>query len=234
VPEVPKEFQLNYYVGDIVISDSFAEHAARVFWHTLGQVGLVSGGQPEMFGRLLPKLVMAVDAPALPAEFREIAVPLLELAQKWHRYRRDLVHDLLVTGWGEGNDVRSAIGKHPVRPMSDLIECSEQLRKIGWRLRGLSVIAPYWLNGVHDEWEEADNLRSWTRVAMGHIAERKDVIVGTTGPAPEPPGGWDAIIASVHLKRDASFALQASVQNFFIDDYDPSADDGGNEDRKRK
>jgi hypothetical protein len=75
--EVPAEYRLNYYIGEIVISDSFAEHEARVLWNTLHEVELVVGKRPEMFGRLLPALEEAVAGQTVPAEFRDIALPLL-------------------------------------------------------------------------------------------------------------------------------------------------------------
>lgn len=216
--EVPEELQLNYYLGSIVISDSFAEHEARVFWYVLHSVGLVSGNRPEMFGRLLPNLEAAMNEPAVPAKFRDIALPLLEWARKWHTYRRDLVHVLPVTGWGKSKDVNSAIGKHLPGPMSDLIKCSEELRTVSWRLRGTYMIAPYWLNGLHDAWEKADNLRSWTRVAMGHIADEPNSIIGTKGPAPNPPDGWDSIVAADHAKRDAEDARLANSPTCYEND----------------
>ena len=204
--EVPEEFRLNYYMGEIVISDSFAEHEARVFWNVLHGVGLMVGRRPDMFGRLLPALEAAVGGPTVPAEFRDIATPLLESARVWHKYRRDLVHDLLVKGWGRGDEVRSALGKHPPRPMQEIVQCAEELRRASFRLRGLWIIAPYWLNGPRDSWADAESLRSWTRVAMGHIADVPNAIIGTEGPAPEPPGGWEAVVAEDRAKREAEDA----------------------------
>jgi hypothetical protein len=204
--EVPEEFRLSYYMGEIVIRDSFAEHEARVFWKVLYEVGIVGGKRPEMFGRLLPQLETAVQGPGVPTEFRDIAAPLLESTRVWHKYRRDLVHDLLVTGWGRGDDVMSATGKHPPRPMHEMKKCAAELQSASYRLRGLYIIAPYWMNRPGDGWDDADNLRSWTRVAMGHIADQPNAIIGTKGPAPEPPGGWDAIVAANRAKREAEDA----------------------------
>jgi hypothetical protein len=115
--DVPEDLRLNFYMGQIVINDSFAEHEARVLWSSLREVGLVGEKRPEMFGRLLPSLGAALAAPVVPDPFREIALPVLESARGWHTYRRDLVHDLLVKGWGKGDEIRSATGKHPPRPM---------------------------------------------------------------------------------------------------------------------
>jgi|GEM_PF-1780855 len=203
IEDVPEGQRLNYFTGDIVISDSFAEHEARVLWNTLYDVKLVSGKRPEMFGALLPRLQEAFERPEVPEDIRGIALGLIETTQRWHRYRRDMVHDLLVMGWGRDDDVHSAIGKHPPRPMLEIVECASALRTCGFRLRGLYIVAPYWLGGKPDGWDNADALRSWTRVAMGHLADVPGSILGTPGDAPEPPGGWDAIIAAAAATREA-------------------------------
>jgi hypothetical protein len=120
-----------------------------------------------------------------------------------------MVHDLLVMGWGRNDDVHSAIRKHPPRPMRELVECGDALRACGYRLRGLYIIAPYWLLTSGDTWDDAAGLRSWTRVAMGHISDVPGSIVGTEGPAPEPPGGWDQIVAAAAAAREAQDARWA-------------------------
>jgi hypothetical protein len=116
------------------------------------------------------------------------------------------VHDLLVMGWGRNEDVHSAIGKSPPRPMVELVDCANGLRACGHRLRGLYIIAPYWLGSEGDGWDDAAGLRSWTRVAMGHLADMPGLIIGTEGPAPEPPGGWDEIVESAAARRNAGEA----------------------------
>lgn len=204
--DVPKEQRLNYYMGEIVISDSFAEHEARVVWRELERAHLVSNKQPAMFGRLLPRLRDAYELPQVPKDLREIASELLDTTWKWHRYRRDMVHDLLVMGWGRTDDVHSAFRKHPPRPMREIVDCAIGLRECSYRLRGLWIISPHWLGTAEEVWEEADDLRSWTRVAMGHLADVPGVITGTKGPAPEPPTGWDGIVAMAAADRQAGEA----------------------------
>lgn len=207
--EIPEPLRLNYFVGDIVISDSFTEHEARVLWGELLAVGLVPGKRPEMFGRLLPNLEDAFKRPEVPDDLRQMALDLLATTRTWHTYRRDLVHDLLTMGWGRGDEVVSALRKHPPRPMRDLAECARAIRTSGYRLRGLYIIAPYWLGGKVEGWETAEDLRSWTRVAMGHIADVPSVITGTEGHAPEPPGGWDHVVATAIAAREAREARRA-------------------------
>jgi hypothetical protein len=219
--EIPEELQLNYYMGEIVISDSFAEHEARVLWAALFGAGILAGKRPEMFGRLLPQLEDAFGLPQVPAELREIALPLLATTRKWHKYRRDLVHDLLVTGWGRDDAVQSALGKNAPRPMDELAECGTTLRTCSMRLRGLYLIAPWWLGGTLDSWVDADGMRSWTRVAMGHIGDLPNMILGTEGPSPEPPGGWDALIAAEVGKREAEDARIGALVITFGPDDDP-------------
>lgn len=201
--DVPEALRLNYFVGEIVITDSFAEHEARVLWKELHDAQLVSGRRPEPFGRLLPALLEAFQQPSVPADLGEIAAGLLTTTQMWHRYRRDIVHDLPVMNWGRTGDVYSAISKHPPRPMSEIARCAVELRTCGYRLRGLYIIAPPWLGQLGDVWDDAAGLRSWTRVAMGHVADVPHTIVGTEGPAPEPPGGWDQVVAAATTHREA-------------------------------
>lgn len=210
--DVPKEQRLNYYTGEIVISDSFAEHEARVVWRELERAHLVSGKQPDMFGRLLPRLRDAFELPQVPNDLREIALELLDTTRKWHQYRRDMVHDLLVMGWGREDDVHSAFRKHPPRPMREIVDCAMGLRECSYRLRGLWIISPHWLGTAEEVWEDADDLKSWTRVAMGHLADVPGVITGTKGPAPEPHPGWDGIVAMAASDRQAREAQRNALQ----------------------
>lgn len=218
VEDVPEPLRLNYFVGEITISDSYAEHEARVLWNVLARVGLVKGKWPEMFGRLLPGLQEAFERPEVPGAFREIVLPLLATTRNWHAYRRDLVHDLLTTGWGEAGHVQSALGKNPPRPMTELAECGEALRLCGWRLRGVWVVAPWWIGGELDSWETPESLRSWTRVIMGEIADVPNAISGTEGRSPEPPRGWDALVAGEVAKREAEDARLNSMTSWIGSD----------------
>lgn len=215
--EVPAKQHLSFYLGEIVIRDSWAEHEARVLWNVLSESGITTGKRPEMFGRLLPAIEESMKKASVPSEFREIAGPLIERTRRWHKYRTDLVHDLLTTGWSRDGAVQSALGKHPPRPMEEMKQCAEELQRSGYSLRGLYVIAPYWLSGAGDGWDVPDGLRSWTRVAMGHIADLPNEIRGTEGPAPEPPGGWDEILAAA-VKRRVSADRAAQVGGGFMDD----------------
>jgi hypothetical protein len=202
--EVPEPLRLSYLVGEITISDSYTEHEARVLWGVLRGMGLVSGKRwPREFGRLLPLLEDAFAQPEVPDEFRDLVLPLITTTRRWHTYRADLVHDLLATGWGEAGHVQSALSKNPPRPMTELAECGEALRSCGYRLRGVWIVAPWWLGGKLDSWETPDQLRSWTRVIMGHLADLPNAIIGTEGPSPEPPGGWDALVSAEVAKREA-------------------------------
>jgi hypothetical protein len=46
----------------------------------------------------------------------------------------------------------------------------------------------------------------------GHLADVPNLIQGTPGPAPEPPGGWDPLVAEQVAKREAEKArLKNSV-----------------------
>jgi hypothetical protein len=184
-----------------------------VLWNVLADAGLVTGkAWPRMFGNLLPVLRDAFERPEVPEALSGIVLPLIAETIRWHEYRSGLVHDLLATGWGEPGHVQSVIRRHPPRPMAELAECGQALRSCGWRLRGVWIVAPWWLDGKRDSWETAEDMRSWTRVAMGHIAtDVPHAIVSIPGPAPGPPGGWDAVIAAEVAKREAEDARSASM-----------------------
>lgn len=189
--DVPMELRLSYFVGEIVIADSYAEHEARVLWTVLADLGVLRGRRPEAFGRLLPGLIQAFAPPAVPEAFSRIAQDALHHAQRWHRFRRDLVHDLLALDRRGTGDVFSALRRHPPRPMEDLEQCAAALRESAFRMRALYITVPFWMGGNGDGWEDSASLDSWTRVAMGHIAISDHVVSGTAGPSPAPPGGWD-------------------------------------------
>jgi hypothetical protein len=74
--------------------------------------------------------------------------------------------------------------------MEEIEKCADDLRRAMYRMRGVWIIAPHWVGGPIEDDLDVDDMRSWTRVAMGHIADLPGVIQGTPGSAPEPPDGW--------------------------------------------
>jgi hypothetical protein len=220
--DVPEPLRLNYFVGEITVSDSYAEHEARVLWNTFSAAGLVKGKQwPGFFGTLLNVLTEAFERPEVPELLSEIVLPLLATTQRWHNYRAHVVHDLLAIGWGEAGHVQSAIGKSPPRPMTELVECGEALGSCGWRLRGVWIVAPWWIGGELDSGATPGDMRSWTRVIMGEIADVPNEIRGTPGPSPEPPGGWQALIAAEVAKREAEDARLGAMVSWVEPDDEP-------------
>lgn len=114
-------------------------------------------------------------------------------------------------GGGRADEVQSALRKHAPRPIAELAECAQALQRATYRLRGAWIIAPYWLGGERDSWATARDLRSWTRVAMGEIADVPGQILGTEGEAPEPPGGWERLVAALVAEREAEEASRAGL-----------------------
>lgn len=210
--DVPNELRMSYFVGEIVIRDSYAEHEARVLWNVLRAHQVVDSDYPREFGRLLKHMRRALLNEAVPEDIRQIALGVVEQATRWHRYRSALVHDLLSTGWRQDDgDVHSRLNKNPPRPLRDLEQCADGLRLATYRFRGLWIVMPFWLGAEGDGWESADDLRSWTRVAMGHIADELHVMKGTPGSAPEPRGGWDEIVAAAVAAEERRAARRSAM-----------------------
>ncbi|MDR5699857.1 hypothetical protein [Agromyces aerolatus] len=184
---LPPEYELSFLVGEVARDDVFVESEARVLWRVLHEAELVGEMQRD-FGRLIPQVRRALHAPSVPEAFRTIAVNVLDATLSAHRERNALVHDQWVSlVWAPG-ELRSARTSRS-RQLSDLRECAAALKVLTWRMRGVHVIAPRWLGLVEeDDVVSAADIRSWTRVAMGHIANDPHRVVGTAGPAPMPPG----------------------------------------------
>lgn len=215
--EIPSGLRLSYFVGEIVIRDSYAEHEARVLWNVLRTHEIVDKNHSREFGWLLDDLRKALRHKSIPDEIRQVARNVVRLATRWHKYRSALVHDLLTTGWREGDDdVHSAINKEPPRPLRELEQCADGLRQATYRFRGLWVVMPFWLGAGGEGWESAEDFRSWTRVAMGHIAEDPHVMRGTPGPSPEPRDGWDAIVADAVAAEAQRVARRSALMS--VDD----------------
>ncbi len=215
--EIPSHLRLSYFVGEIVIRDSYAEHEARMLWNVLRKHEIVSTEYPRAFGGLLTQTRRALRHDRLSEEIRRVAFGVIESAAKWHRYRSDLVHDLLTTGWRqEGDDVHSVLNRNPPRPLRELERCADELRLVSYRFRGLWVVMPFWLGAPAEGWESAEDFRSWTRVAMGHIADDPLVMRGTPGPSPEPQGGWDAIVAAAVAAEELRVARRTAL--FSVDE----------------
>lgn len=190
--DVPERYRLSYLVGEIVRNDSYAEHEARVLWHRLRAVGLGAERPLREFGRLLSELRRMMRDDRVPGDFSVIGQGAVDELAAAHRLRASLVHDVLMqVPWRDGQ-VISAIRRAPNRPIQDLADCAETLRRGMYRMRGLWIIAPQWVGGVLEEPLDVPDLVSWTRVAMGHIADTLGIIEGTPGDSPIPPGGWRA------------------------------------------
>ena len=189
--DLPEKYRLHYWLGMIVQNDVFAESEMGMLWRALHQAGLPVDDFQRDFGRLIPVVRRGLKLAQIPNEFRSIASDVLEATHRAHRVRRELAHDLLMLDHRDSSVVRSMRSAFPPRPMSELESCANDLMTLTWRLRATGIIAPFWIGGPKDGYETEEIIRSWTRVAMGHISdEHPNAIVGTLGPWPEPPGGF--------------------------------------------
>jgi len=187
--KVPDEFRLSFVVGEIVRNDVYAENETKVLYNKLCASGLTEERVERDFGRLVPQVLKALESPRVPEPFRQIAAQVMNKTQRAHLVRRETVHDILIQMPFESERIGSGFGKSP-RSLATLEKCADDLREAIWRIRALWVITPQWLGGPLDGWETVDSLQSWTRVAMGHIANVPNEIRGTPGKCPEPQGGF--------------------------------------------
>lgn len=189
--DLPPAYRLSWAIGEVVRQDVYAEHEMRVLWGALHGAGLGEGEKmPRSYGRLIPQVQSMLEEAEVPAEFGAMALPVIEDTAGAHRYRNEVAHDLLIeVPWGP-DDARSAFGAYPPRPLTEIESVSAGLKTLTWRLRAVRIIAPQWVGGPVESGATEQNYWSWTRVALGHIADNPDRIEGTEGPAPEPPGGY--------------------------------------------
>lgn len=192
--KVPDEYRLSFVVGEIVRNDVYAENGTKVLFNTLRASGLpcdewYEPDPPRDFGKVIPLVRRMLALPQVPAPFAKIATQVLEMTSRAHAVRADTVHDILLQLPFEPDHIRSGFAGTS-RQMSDLEKCADDLKEVTWRLRGVYIIAPHWLDGPTEEWETVENLASWTRVAMGHIADNPNQVAGSPGKSPEPPSGF--------------------------------------------
>ncbi len=193
--EIPEQARLSYLIGEIVMWDVWAENETRVLCAALDRAGVTAGGWQGDYGRMIPQLLTAIDEQDIPEPFRELASSVINAALRAHQKRSKYAHDILIPDHAEPEKVRSLIKRDPPRPLSEFEKTANELRRLTWRLRGLHVIAQSWIGpglNARTDWQSADDLRSWTRVVMDHIADLPFEIRGTRGKCPEPIGGYQS------------------------------------------
>jgi hypothetical protein len=186
VTGLPDELALSFLIGEVVRADVSVESELRNVWWHLHRAGIADGPMRRNLGQLVKQVRPALRDQRVPAPFRGVALEVLERGWTAHQTRNKLVHDQWMhLPWDRGRiaSMRSATR----RDIEDLRRCADELRTLMWRMRGVSIMAPAWL-GTHDRGEEepVDELRSWTRVAMGYIADDPGRVIGTPGDAPMP------------------------------------------------
>lgn len=200
--DLPLKYTLSYVIGEVVRNDVFAETEMRLLWRELSAVLSPGDEMQREMGRLIKQVRSLLNRGEVPAAFRDIGRAVLDEAAAAHRLRNVFIHDqwLHLPAFRPGS-IRSlrrtnenrADGRFGDVALADFERCADELKRSAWRLRGLWITAPYWL-GQEPDWTSTDDeLDSWTRVAMGHIADDPEMTRGTPGPAPQPLGGWGGL-----------------------------------------
>jgi hypothetical protein len=193
--DLPTRYAASYYLGEIVRGDTWVENELKLLWQIMSAAlpSSSSGKPPRDFAEVLRRVRALLSDPQVGAPFRMIALEVLDRADVEHKHRRHLVHEVLMQPpWYDDRILTSARSY----TFEELEGCSQNLKTITWRVRGLHTIAAYWLppstSLMVDGHDTAADLVSWTRVAMGHISDDRQRVIGTDGPCPEPPGGYSA------------------------------------------
>jgi len=195
--KVPDKYRLSFIVGKIVRNDVRAENETKVLFNRLRAGGLPSDPMLRDFGKVIPQVRRMLMPPQVPEEFQKIAIQVIELTSRERAVRRETVHDILIQMPFESEQILSGFGNGKSRALADLEKCADDLKEAMWRVRAVASIAPQWITGALAGWETVERLRSWTRVAMGEIADNENAMMGTPGKSPEPPGGF-RISAEAH------------------------------------
>lgn len=193
--DLPTRYAASYYLGEIVRGDTWVENELKLLWKMMSAAlpSNISEKPPRDFAEVLRRVRALLSEPRVGRPFRKIALEVLNCAEAEHKHRRHLVHEVLMQPpWYDDRIVTS----DRFYTFEELKACSQSLKTITWRVRGLHTIAAYWLPPsillIVDGHDTATNLVSWTRVAMGHISDDRQQVVGTEGPCPQPPGGYSA------------------------------------------
>lgn len=188
--EVPPQHRLSFLIGEVARSDVSAETEMRGLWWHLRDAGLGTDEEKmaREFGRLIKQVGALLRSEMVPSGFADIAGEVVEAARAAHAKRNELVHDQWVhLPWTEDR-IRSQ-RRPESKQFSDLRQCADDLREVMWRTRGAWIIAPLWFGRPEVADMQPSEVRSWTRVAMGHIDwNSPSQMTGTDGPAPMPPG----------------------------------------------
>lgn len=192
--ELPEPYRLSFLIGEICRRNVWVENELRRLAYAFDESPVNSPKWESDYGRMLPQLVTTASQSAVPEPFRRLVAQVANLSITENRNRNRFAHDL----WIEiPRQVSPIVGLSPRRgreevDVEDFRRCAAELARLVARARGLWIIAPSWIGPAAD-WQNADDLRSWTRVSMGHIADNASAMRGTPGACPEPPGGYVSI-----------------------------------------
>lgn len=183
--DVPAEYQLSFWIGEVVRNDVYVETETRVLWSELNLAGLCDEPIQRDYGRVISQVRRALRREEVPAPFRDLALQVVGLAANAHRERNQLAHDQWVSiPWVPGT-VSGSRAKR--RDVGEFAECARRLLELTWRMRGVGIIAPAWLEQDDGRESDRDEVWHWTRVAMGGRSDEPGVVRGSAGPATLPP-----------------------------------------------
>lgn len=183
--KIPDQLALSFYIGEVVRNDVATESEMRILWSHLHRAELVTAPMPRDLGRLIRQVRPALRDERVPVAFGDIALDVLERTWVAHQLRNKLVHDQWLQLPWRPTQIAS-MHSATRRQLDDLESCADALLTLMWRMRGVATVMPAWLGLIDDDEISEDEIRSWTRVAMGHIASNPRQVVGTPGPAPMP------------------------------------------------
>lgn len=184
--DVPEQYALSFLIGEVIRNDVGLESEMRALWWQLHEAGLAPSPMQRDLGRLLKELRRALSHSLVDAPFREIALEVVQQSQDQHRVRNTLVHDQWVQLPWRSEEIASMRTATRLQ-LDELRACADALLVLLWRTRGVASMAPAWLRADAGPEVDDEELLSWTRIAMGHIAYSPGRIQGTDGPAPLPP-----------------------------------------------
>jgi hypothetical protein len=165
--------RLTYWIGDIIRSDAFAEHEARVAWHELAQSSPCAGEEaPQNFAQILDGCRDMLRSVELELADRALCREVLAAAGAAHKLRNLLTHDQWMhyqsadDSWHSVKAMFNTKNLGSERPLRDFQKRSADLIRAGWRLRALGLLIPgilgrnTWIDGLEGVYK-----RDWRLIA---------------------------------------------------------------------
>lgn len=168
--------RLTYLIGDIVRSDVFLEGESGDVFATIAAASVSPKNKPNNLSRLIKDGKLMLRELTLDGYAREMARRAFIDACAAHFARNSPVHDRWMHQGGMGerwvsmNMLTTRVPEVSATPknLEQFLACRDNLLWNGWRMRGVSLILPGWLDrpSFGDEIDD-DGRRWWTAVAVG-------------------------------------------------------------------